>query len=153
MRAVRQRPWQCLLAATAQMANLDYEKLADSFPVNGPDAKWPEVIEWAIQNLSSSLVRLWLRTMHWRGGATRRTRAGRGLLILTNPASGLRHTVSYEGRLIVDPANGRSYTSLWQLARAYGIRTTEIEVYHWDRQRSPASAASSTAAPDLLLSP
>ena len=133
MRYVTQRPWQCLLAATAQIdESLDYEALADSFPAKQEGDQWGPAIDWAMARLSPSLVRLWLRTMSWRG-SERRARAGRGLLVFKKPTDGLRHAVSYEGRLIVDPANGRRYTSLWQLARAYGVRTTEIEVYHWDR--------------------
>lgn len=128
MRYVQQRPWQCLLAATAQIdESLDYERLAATYPAG---AAWPPTLEWAMQNLSSSLVRLWLRTMSWRG-SERRAREGRGLLIFKKPSGGLRHAVSYQGRLIVDPREGRSYTSLWQLARAYGVKTTDIEVYKW----------------------
>lgn len=66
-------------------------------------------------------------------GIRAKGREGRGLLIFKKPSGGLRHAVSYQGRLIVDPREGRSYTSLWQLARAYNVRTTDIEVYHWDR--------------------
>lgn len=133
MRYVQQRPFQCLLAATAQIdESLDYERLAATYPHSGEGTKWPAVVEWAMQNLSASLVRLWLRTINWRG-SERRAREGRGLLIFKKPSDGLRHAVSYQGRLIVDPREGRSYTSLWQLARAYGVKTTDIEVYRWDR--------------------
>ena len=135
MRTVIQRPFQCLLAATCAIAeDLDYDKLAETYPANTEGAAWPPVMEWAMQNLSSSLVRLWLRTISWRG-SERRAREGSGLLIFKKPTDGLRHAVSYRGRLIVDPREGQRYTSLWQLARAYGVKTTEIEVYRWDRKR------------------
>ena len=98
---IQQLPFQCLLAATAQIAPaVDYDKLSQTYqfdPVN-----WQTALDWSKDNLPPAYSQLWERMSEGNGQVVNQTPAGVGIIVFSRP-NGSTHAVSYAVGMIYDP--------------------------------------------------
>src|SRR3990167_8689447 len=101
IRHIQQLSFQCLLAATAQIAPaLDYDKLSKTYPFD--PSNWQTGLDWAAENIPLAYSRLWERMSTGQGQIVNQTPAGSGIIVFGRP-NGSAHAVSYAAGVIYDP--------------------------------------------------
>jgi len=101
VRHIQQLPFQCLLAATAQIAPaLDYGRLSQTYTFD--PISWQTALDWSTDNLPHAYSRLWQQLSDGNGQVVNQTPAGVGILVFSRP-NGSTHAVSYAAGMIYDP--------------------------------------------------